>query len=139
MSARAPSPPVLVAGREPGRILRFCIVGLGNSLLTLATFTALTALRCPPAAASAIGFGVGAVNSFLCNRRWTFAGLAATHRAAWRFSAIQGAGALASAAGVGALTAGGWPRMAAECAVLPCVTASVYGLSRLFVFRAAAE
>jgi putative flippase GtrA len=28
-----------------------------------------------------------------------------------------------------------WSHVGAECAILPCVTVTLYGLSRLFVFR----
>ena len=139
MSMHARPVPVVVAPREPMRLLRFCVVGLANSAVTLVAFTAITALGCPAAAAAALAFSAGAVNSFLCNSRWTFQDLAAADRAWWRFVAIQGLGAVASAAGVAALTARDWPRMAAECAILPCVTVTLYCLSRLFVFRAPAS
>jgi putative flippase GtrA len=143
MSAQTPAERVVVIGsappREHARILRFGVVGVVNCLVTLAVFTVLTALGCPAPAAAAIGFAAGAVNSFVCNSRWTFGDLAPAARAWWRFAAIQGLGALASAAGVGALTARGWPHLAAECAILPLVAASLYCLSRLFVFRAPAS
>lgn len=130
--------PVVVAPREPARILRFGVVGLANSAVTLAAFTVLAALGCPAAAAAALAFAAGAVNSFVCNSRWTFSDLAPTGRAWWRFAVIQGIGAVASAAGVGALAARGWPHLAAECAILPCVTLTLYALSRLLVFRSPA-
>lgn len=144
MSARAEAEPAIVsvaatAPRERARLLRFCVVGVANSAVTLMAFTFLSALGCPAAAASALAFGAGAVNSFVTNRRWTFRDLPAADRAWLRFSLIQGVGALASAAGVGALVAAGWPHLAAECAILPCVTASLYCLSRLFVFHTQAS
>jgi putative flippase GtrA len=71
--------------------------------------------------------------------RWTFRDLAAARRAWCRFAVIQGIGALASAGGVGMLSAHGWAHLAAECAILPCVTVTLYCLSRLFVFRTAAS
>ncbi len=139
MSTHARPAPVVIAPREPLRLLRFCVVGLANSAVTLAAFTVLTALGCSATAAAALAFGAGAVNSFLCNRSWTFRDLTTTARAWWRFAVIQGIGAVASAAGVGALTARDWPHLAAECAILPCVTVTLYCLSRLFVFRAPAS
>jgi putative flippase GtrA len=140
VSARAEADPAVVgvattAPRERARLLRFCAVGVANSAVTLAAFTILSALGCPATAASALAFGAGAVNSFVANRRWTFGDLPAADRAWLRFALIQGMGALTSAAGVGALAAAGWPHLAAECAILPCVTAGLYCLPRLFVFR----
>jgi putative flippase GtrA len=61
--------PVLV------QFVKFGIVGVSNTLLTFAVYTVLLkAFGVWYLAASAIGFGVGTVNSFLLNRRWTFRG-----------------------------------------------------------------
>ena len=123
------------ARRELGRILRFCAVGAFNTLITLAVFAALDAVGVPAPVASAVGFCAGAVNSYQINRRWTFSDIP-TARNAWvRFVAIQGLGAVLSAAGVAGLEWGGWPHLAAECAILPCVTIVVYSLARTLVFR----
>jgi putative flippase GtrA len=59
--------PVLV------QFVKFGIVGVSNTVLTLVVYTLLLkALGVWYLAASAIGFVVGAVNGFLLNRRWTF-------------------------------------------------------------------
>jgi putative flippase GtrA len=135
MSATATARAFAVAGREPLRIARFCVVGIANSVVTLVVFTALGAVGCPAPLASAVGFGAGAVNSFLLNRRWTFADLATADGAFWRFAGIQGVGALMSAAGVAGVLTVEPSRTVAECAILPCVTVTLYLLSRLLVFR----
>ena len=54
-----------------------------------------------------------------------------------RFTVAQAAGALASAGGVYVLTHDDWPRLAAECVILPFVTLALYSVSRLLVFRSA--
>lgn len=138
MSAHAGAPTVVAGPREAARLVRFCAVGLLNSAVTLAAFTVLSAMGCPAPAASALAFGAGALNSFVCNSRWTFGDLAAARLAWWRFAVFQGIGALASAGAVGALSARHWGHLAAECAIIPCVTVTLYCLSRLFVFRAPA-
>jgi putative flippase GtrA len=59
--------PVLV------QFVKFGIVGVSNTLLTLVVYTVLLKVfGVWYLAASAIGFVVGAVNGFLLNRRWTF-------------------------------------------------------------------
>jgi putative flippase GtrA len=59
--------PVLV------QFVKFGIVGVSNTLLTLVVYTVLLKVfGVWYLAASAIGFAVGAVNGFLLNRRWTF-------------------------------------------------------------------
>ena len=123
--------------REALRIGRFCVVGVTNTLLTLAVFTLLVALGVPAPLASGLAFCAGAANSYQLNRRWTFRGLGRAHHAALRFVVSQGAGALASAGGVFVLTHADWPRLAAECVILPCVTIALYSVSRLLVFRSA--
>ncbi|HTU78391.1 MAG TPA: GtrA family protein [Solirubrobacteraceae bacterium] len=57
------------------QFVKFGIVGVSNTLLTLAVYTLLLKVfGVWYLAASAIGFLVGAVNGFLLNRRWTFRG-----------------------------------------------------------------
>lgn len=59
--------PVLV------QFVKFGIVGVSNTLLTLVVYTLLLKVfGVWYLAASAIGFAVGATNGFLLNRRWTF-------------------------------------------------------------------
>ena len=120
---------------EASRIVRFCLVGVTNTVVTLGVFALLVAVGCAAPLASALAFCAGAFNSYQLNRRWTFAGLARAHHAAVRFTVAQAAGALASAAGVYVLTHDDWPRLAAECVILPCVTVALYSASRLLVFR----
>ena len=55
------------------QFVKFGIVGLSNTLLTLVVYTVLLKVfGVWYLAASAIGFVVGATNGFLLNRRWTF-------------------------------------------------------------------
>lgn len=55
------------------QFVKFGIVGVSNTLLTLVVYTVLLKVfGVPYLVASAIGFVVGAVNGFLLNRRWTF-------------------------------------------------------------------
>ncbi len=55
------------------QFVKFGIVGVSNTLLTLTVYTVLLKVfGVWYLAASAIGFVVGAINGFLLNRRWTF-------------------------------------------------------------------
>jgi len=55
------------------QFVKFGIVGVSNTLLTLLVYTLLLKVfGVWYLAASAIGFVVGATNGFLLNRRWTF-------------------------------------------------------------------
>jgi putative flippase GtrA len=79
--------PVLV------QFMKFGIVGVSNTLLTFAVYTLLLkVLGVWYLAASAIGFGVGAVNGFLLNRRWTFRGHVGDSLTPLRWTIVQGCG-----------------------------------------------
>jgi putative flippase GtrA len=61
------------------QFVKFGIVGVSNTLLTLIVYTVLLKVfGVWYLAASAIGFIVGATNGFLLNRRWTFRSTSAT-------------------------------------------------------------
>ena len=73
--------------------MKFGIVGVSNTLLTFAVYTLLLKVfGVWYLLASAIGFGVGAVNGFLLNRRWTFRGHVGDARTPLRWTVVQGCG-----------------------------------------------
>jgi putative flippase GtrA len=56
------------------RPAKFALVGVGNTALTFVIFNLLAVgLGVPSLAANAIAWSAGVVNSFVWNRRWTFA------------------------------------------------------------------
>jgi putative flippase GtrA len=79
--------PVLV------QFIKFGIVGVSNTLLTFLVYTLLLkAFGVWYLAASAIGFGVGATNGFLLNRRWTFREHVGDTLTPVRWAIVQGCG-----------------------------------------------
>jgi putative flippase GtrA len=134
--------PAITASRtmraEAAQFVRFCVVGGTNTLLTLATFALLTGAGLSPAPASGLGYALGAANGYVLNRSWTFRSSRRGARMIARYLAVQTFGAGCSAAFVGLASADlSLRRLAAECMVLPFVTAMTYTLSRRLVFRAA--
>jgi putative flippase GtrA len=84
---RRVSAPVLV------QFVKFGIVGVSNTLLTLAVYTVLLKVfGVWYLAASAIGFAVGATNGFLLNRRWTFREHVGDALTPLRWGIVQSAG-----------------------------------------------
>jgi putative flippase GtrA len=122
---------------EMARFVRFGVVGVSNTVLTLVAYEILTLLGLADTAASALGFAVGAANGYLLNRSWTFhadGGMAMLAR----YVGVQGLGALLSAAGVDLATSDlSLRKLAAECVVLPAVTLLTYTLARTVVFSSA--
>jgi putative flippase GtrA len=120
---------------EIRRFLRFCLVGVSNTLLTLATFALLSALGLSPAPASGLAFAVGAANGYVLNRSWTFRSTRRGPATIARYVAVQALGAAFSAAGVAlASTDLSLRRLVAEVVVLPVVAVITYSLSRRLVF-----
>src|SRR6478672_3368985 len=75
------------------QFVKFGIVGVSNTLLSFAIYTVLLKVfGVWYLAASAIGFVIGAVNGFLLNRRWTFAGHVGDALTPVRWGVVQGCG-----------------------------------------------
>jgi putative flippase GtrA len=75
------------------QFIKFGIVGVSNTVLAFAIYTLLLKVfGVWYLAASAIGFIVGAVNGFLLNRRWTFAGHVGDSLTPVRWGVVQGCG-----------------------------------------------
>jgi putative flippase GtrA len=84
---RRVSAPVLV------QFVKFGIVGVSNTALTLVVYTVLLKVfGVWYLAASAIGFVVGATNGFLLNRRWTFREHVGDALTPVRWAIVQGCG-----------------------------------------------
>jgi putative flippase GtrA len=52
--------------------LRFCTVGMGNTLVDCSLFFLLTLGQAPYLLAQVLAYSTGMVNSFVLNRQWTF-------------------------------------------------------------------
>lgn len=78
------------------QFVKFGIVGVSNTLLTLAVYTVLLrAFGVWYLAASGIGFAVGTVNGFVWNSKWTFRGHAGDALTPVRWFVVAGCGLLA--------------------------------------------
>jgi putative flippase GtrA len=79
------------------QFVKFGIVGVSNTLLSLVVYTVLLkGFGMWYLAASAIGFAVGTVNGFLWNRRWTFKGHVGDPLTPVRWFVVQGCGLVAN-------------------------------------------
>lgn len=115
--------------------IRFALVGASNTLITLATYTALVAFGVAPVAASVAGFCVGAASGYRANRAWTFRGAQGGRAIAARYVVAQLAGLGLNAGGVWLLVAQlGAAQVAGELAILPVVTMTTFLLLRHWVF-----
>jgi putative flippase GtrA len=125
-------PPVVV------QLVRFGLVGVTNTALTVLAYAVLVALHAPVPLAGAVGWGVGAVNGYRLNRAWTFRGSTRGAVPAARYVAVQlmGSGLNAALLTI-AVGHEHLPRLAGELAVLPPVTLLTFVLCRGWVFARA--
>jgi putative flippase GtrA len=65
--------PAMPARRQPGRLLRFCLVGASGVVVNNALLLALVqGLHGPPVSAAAVSAECAIVSNFCLNDRWTF-------------------------------------------------------------------
>jgi putative flippase GtrA len=119
------------------QLVRYGLVGVTNTALTLAAYSALIALGAPVALAAATGWAVGAVNGYRLNRGWTFRCALTGAGPATRYVMVAALGAGLDALGTTvAVGHDHLPRLAAEIAILPAVTIVTFVLCRRWVFAA---
>jgi putative flippase GtrA len=91
------TPKAKINAQIAAQFVKFGIVGVSNTLLSLAVYAVLLkGFGMWYLAASAIGYAVGMVNGFLWNRSWTFRGHVGDALTPVRWSVVQGAGLAAN-------------------------------------------
>jgi len=117
-----------------GQGLRFAAVGASNTLLSWCAYALLTAAGTPYQPASALAFGLGALNSYALNRRWTFRSRAARGPELTRFAAVQCVGLGLDLTLLDVLLDAGMHHLVAQALVFPAASAVMFGLSRQWAF-----
>jgi putative flippase GtrA len=119
------------------QLVRYGLVGVTNTALTLAAYAALIAIGAPVALAAATGWAVGAANGYRLNRAWTFRSALTGAGPATRYVMVAALGAGLDALGTTvAVGHDHLPRLAAEIGILPAVTVVTFVLCRRWVFAA---
>jgi putative flippase GtrA len=119
------------------QFVKFGVVGVSNTLLTLAVYTLLVKVfDVWYLAASGIGFVAGAVNGFLLNRRWTFRGHVGDALTPVRWTVVQGCG-LGCNLGLVYLFVGGadLDELVGQALATAIVTVLTFAANRSWTFR----
>jgi putative flippase GtrA len=117
------------------QLVRYLVVGVSNTAITLVTYALLVRAGVPPVAASVVAFGAGALNGYRLNRAWTFRSARRGAGVGARYVAVLLAGLAVNALGVAlAVDVAELPRLAGEIAALPPATAATFVLARSWVF-----
>jgi putative flippase GtrA len=114
------------------RFVRFCLVGVSNTVVTVGVYAGALRLAMPYLPAGAVAYGLGAVNGFVLNRAWTFR--VRGHPA--RYCVVVGAGVAANALLLRVAVGMSVPRELAQVAVAAPVTLVTFALSRSWAFAA---
>jgi putative flippase GtrA len=116
------------------QIVRYCAVGLVNTLVSLAFDALLLAAGTPLLVASACAFTLGAATGYALNRRWTF-GARASAAAGGVYAVVSLCGLGLDTALVHLLHGAGLSPLLSFVAALPVVTLATFGANRRFTFR----
>lgn len=119
------------------QFVKFGIVGVSNTLLTLAVYTVLLKVfGVWYLAASAIGFAVGATNGFLLNRRWTFREHVGDALTPVRWGIVQSGGLGINEALLYLLVHDGHlDKLVAQVCATAVVTVTTFVVNRAWTFR----
>ena len=117
------------------QFVRFLVVGVANTLISFALYRLLLAVDVWYVVAAPVAWGVGAVNGYVFNRRWTFAARDSA-RARILYVLVTAGGAGASSLLVLLFArAAGFGKVQAFLAALPLVTVSTFAANRYWTFR----
>lgn len=118
----------------PREFVRFLIVGVANTLISLVVYRVLLALGLWYVVAAPIAWGAGVVNGYIFNRRWTFR--APDTRRARVLYALFGAAGAGAASLLVFLFVRGFEigRFEAYLAAAPLITVSTFLANRRWTF-----
>jgi putative flippase GtrA len=125
----------LAQRHAPARqLIRFLVVGGGNTALSFLVYRILLAVDVWYVVAAPVAFGVGAMNGYIFNRRWTFAARDST-RARILYLSFAATGALSSSLLVFLFVhVAGLGKVVAYVVAIPPVTLGTFAANRLWTF-----
>jgi putative flippase GtrA len=116
--------------------LRFVIVGASNTLLSWCVYALLEHVGVHYLLASGIAFAIGAINSYVFNRRWTFRSHGRPLPEVIRFGVVQCVGLALDVSLLYVLVHHvGVHHLIAQALVFPVASAATFTLSRSWAFR----
>jgi putative flippase GtrA len=125
------SPPI-------AQFARYAAVGVLNTVVTLGSYHGLVVAGLPYRLASAIGYTLGGIVSYVCNRNWTFAGHGGSHlRVGPRYGVVFGLGLLTDLVLISVLVEDvAMAKLLAQLVIAPVIAVQGFVLARQWAFRA---
>lgn len=125
---------------HPHQFIRFCLVGLSNTALSLVVFVIAVSAGVPYLAASCGAFAAGALNGYTLNRVWTFKAGSFRAQGLVRYVFVQGLGLGLNVALLAALVEGlHVGSIAAQAIVLPVISILTFAVNRRWTFGRSAQ
>lgn len=116
--------------------MRFALVGASNTLLSTGVYVGLVQLRVPYLVASGLAFALGALNSYVLNRRWTFRSRGRPVPEVARFACVQAVGLAVNLILLAAFVRGaGLSHLLGQLLAFPLASVVTFALSRQWAFR----
>ena len=122
-------------GAVVAQLVRFGVVGCSSTALSWCAYALLVRSGVHVLFGSAVAWTLGAVNSYVLNRRWTFRSRGRYAPELVRFGVVQCAGLALDVLLLAALTRdAGADKLLAQALVYPATTAATFALSRQWAF-----
>jgi putative flippase GtrA len=125
---------------HPHQFIRFCIVGLSNTALSLVVFVIAISAGVPYLAASCGAFAAGALNGYTLNRVWTFKAGSFRAQGLVRYVFVQALGlGLNLGLLAGLVEVVNVASIPAQAMVLPVISILTFALNRRWTFGRSAQ
>lgn len=115
---------------------RYAVVGVVSNAVLFGLYIALTAFGLQPLVAMSLMYGLGVLQTFVLNRRWSFASRAAAPRAFARYVMAYAFGYVFNVSVLGLLHHyAGWPHQWVQGFAIVATAVLLFLLQRHWVFR----
>ncbi|MDG0835193.1 GtrA family protein [Pelomonas saccharophila] len=119
-----------------GQFWRYAVVGLGSNALLFGLYMVLTSAGLTPILAMSLMYALGVLQTFVLNRRWSFASRAAAPKAFARYVAAYAFGYLFNLVMLGLLHHyAGWSHEWVQGVTIVLTAILLFLLQRHWVFR----
>lgn len=120
------------------QLVRYSVVGFTSNLLCYLAYLGLTGLGMNPKLAMSVLYGVGVLQTFMFNKRWTFEHGGAQRTVLYRYCAAYGLGYLFNLAVLYLLVDQlGYPHHIIQGVMILLLAMMLFLAQKLWVFRAA--
>ncbi len=119
-----------------GQLFRYGVVGLTSNLVGYFLYLGLTRLGLGPKTAMSLLYGVGVAQTFIFNKKWTFAHKQNSGPALLRYCITYGLGYFINLAVlIVAVDRWGWPHQWVQGVMIICLAVFLFSVQKLWVFR----